>query len=126
MLLLDALVNLVLGIALLFFRTTASVLGIPGASSAFYPTILGAVLFGIGLALLLETYRGSGELVGLGLGGAVAINLSGGVALTGWLLLGDLEMPLRGQIILWTLAGVLVLISLAEIFIRRRSHSSAR
>lgn len=125
-LLLDALINLVLGAALLCFSVTAPMLGIPPAAHAFYPMILGAVLFGIGLALLWEVYRGAEQPVGLGLGGAVAINLCGGVALTGWLLLGNLDVPLRGRIVLWTLAVVLVVISLAEIFIRRRSHSSAR
>jgi len=35
--------------------------------------ILGAVLFGIGIALILEGVPGAGQLVGLGLGGAIAI-----------------------------------------------------
>ena len=117
---LDALINLVLGAALLFFRTTAPILGIPPASQAFYPTILGAVLFGIGLALLWEIYRGEDHPVGLGLGGAVVINLSGGAALTAWLVLGDLNVPTHGQLILWALAVLLVVISLAEIVTRRR------
>ena len=123
---LDALINLVLGAALLFFRTTAPILGIPPASQAFYPTILGAVLFGVGLALLWEIYRGENHPVGLGLGGAVVINLSGGAALMAWLLFGDLDVSMRGQIILWALAVVLVFISLAELIIRQRGPSHAR
>ncbi len=82
--------------------------------------ILGAVLFGIGIALIWEGIRGDGQLVGLGLGGAIAINLSGGLALTGWLLFGDLSLPLRGQLFLWGLASILVLISLAELRMRSK------
>ncbi len=111
----DALINFLLGGALRFFPFTAVWLGIPEASSSFYPTILGGVLFGIGIALAWEARRGEGQAVGLGLAGAVAINLCGGVVLTIWLANGGLNIPLRGQIILWSLALALVLISLAEL-----------
>ena len=105
LLFLDALINLVLGALLIFFpRSLVEVLGIPGVESAFYPSILGAVLFGIGLALLIE--RGSGG--GLGLRGAVTINLSGGMGLGLWLIFGELEIPLHGQILLWGLTALLV------------------
>ncbi len=114
----DALINLVLGGALLLFPFTARALGIPEVASSFYPTILGGVLFGIGLALLWETFRGEAQPVGLGLGGAVAINLCGGIVLTAWLLMGGLDIPFRGQVILWILAVTLVAISLVELAIR--------
>jgi len=39
---------------LLFPFGMAQVFGIPQANSSFYPTILGAVIFGIGISLLLE------------------------------------------------------------------------
>jgi hypothetical protein len=42
-----------------------------------------------------------GNGVGLGLGGAIAINLCGGLVLFGWLVFGDLSLPLRGLIFLW-------------------------
>jgi hypothetical protein len=118
-LLVDALINLVLGMALLAFPLTASWLGLPGTTSLFYPTILGAVLFGIGLALVWETIRRGTQPAGLGLGGAVAINLSGGLVLTFWLLIGDLDIPLRGHVILWMLAAALVVISVTELAARR-------
>ena len=114
-LLVDALINLVLGVALMAFELTAVWLGIPDAPNAFYPTILGAVLFGIGLALLFETFRQESQLVGLGLAGAITINLSGGAVLTLWLLFGDLSLPMRGQVILWSLAVILIVISSAEL-----------
>ncbi len=117
-LLLDGLINLLLGVALLSFETVRGWLGIPGSDTAFYPMILGGVLFGIGIALVWECVRRDAQPLGLGLGGAIAINLCGGLVLTGWLVFGDLALPLRGQVILWGLAAMLVLISLVELAVR--------
>ena len=111
-LLIDAIINLVLGVLLIFYSDPVVVfLGVPTADSAFYPSILGAVLFGIGIALLVERRIGGG----LGLGGAVSINLFGGVVLGFWLLFGDLVLPFRGLVFLWGLVVVLVGVSLIEI-----------
>lgn len=111
----DAAINLALGILLMAFPAgLVKVLGIPMAESSFYPTILGGVLFGIGLALLIECYRKSSRFVGLGLAGAIAINLCGGFVLAVWLLSDQLALPLRGHILLWFLVLLLVGISLLE------------
>jgi len=111
----DAAINLILGILLMAFPTgLVKALGIPMADPSFYATILGGVLFGIGLALLVENYRKSSRFAGLGLGGAIAINLCGGFVLAAWLLSGKLSLPLRGQIFLRSLVVVLVGISLLE------------
>lgn len=111
----DAAINLTLGILLLAFPLKlVKALGIPMADPSFYPSILGGVLFGIGLALLIECYRQSNGLNGLGLGGAIAINLCGGFVLALWLLSGRLSLPLRGQIFLWSLVLLLVGLSLIE------------
>ncbi len=113
---LDAAINLALGILLIAFPAPLITwLGIPGAASPFYPSILGAVLFGIGLALLLERYRPRPGMVGLGLAGAVAINLCSGLVLAGWLLLGRLSLPVRGNLLLGTLAVVLIGLSALEL-----------
>jgi hypothetical protein len=113
----DAAINLILGILLLAFPLKlVKALGMPLAEPSFYPTILGAVLFGIGLALLIECYRQSNGLIGLGLGGAIAINLCGGFVLAIWLLSGSLNLPVRGQIFLWFLVLLLVGLSLIEGF----------
>lgn len=110
----DAAINLILGILLLAFPLKLlKALGIPMADLSFYPSILGGVLFGIGLALLIECHRQSNGLSGLGLGGAIAINLCGGFVLAIWLLSGSLNLPLRGQIFLWSL--VLILVGLCAI-----------
>ena len=74
----DSLLNLLLGVLLVVFpRDLISFLGIPQPSSAFYPSILGAVLFGIGIALWMERGADGERARGLGLGGAVVINLCG-------------------------------------------------
>ena len=108
----DALINLVLGAALIFFPVgIVEWLGVPGAEPAFYPSILGGVLFGIGIALLRERRYGTG---GLGLWGAISINLCGGLVLAGWLLFGGMALPVRGLVFLWGLVAVLVGISAFE------------
>jgi hypothetical protein len=121
----DAAINLILGVLLIIFpKNLVSVLGIPNSDSAFYPGILGAVLFGIGIALLIERFRGS---EGLGLLGAISINLSGGGILAFWLLSGRLMLPLRGLVFLWTLVLILVGISVFELLAQashRLSHTA--
>jgi hypothetical protein len=115
-LILDAAINLILGSLLLVFSPRiVQLLGVPAAEQSFYPNILGGVLFGIGIALLIEFLRKSGSLVGLGLGGAIAINLCGGLVLTAWLILGELGIPTGGRVFLWTLAVILVLVSSVEL-----------
>jgi hypothetical protein len=119
-LLVDAAINLLLGGLLLAIpREVVAFLGLPPFTQPFYPTILGAVLFGIGIALIVEHVRRSPSFVGLGLGGAVVINLCGGAALAGWLVFGGLDLPLRGSIFLWGLVAVLVSVSAAELLVHR-------
>jgi hypothetical protein len=112
----DGIINLALGAILVFFpRSVVALLGVPDSASAFYPSILGGVLIGIGIALLVERRFQSTEAVGLGLAGAIAINLCGGVVLGYWLVFGGLVLPARGQVFLWTLVLVLVGISSVEL-----------
>lgn len=121
----DAAINLILGILLMAFPAgLVKALGIPMPGTPFYATILGGVLFGIGLALLLECYRKSNRFVGLGLGGAIAINLCGGFVLAAWLLSDKLTLPLRGHIFLWFLVLLLVGISLLECLSHLRKGKS--
>lgn len=123
LLIIDGIINLALGALLVIFpETLVSALGIPDAAPAFYPNILGAVLFGIGIALLFEQNNRHGVGAGLGLRGAIAINFCGGLMLAAWMLFGDLSLPLRGSVFLWTMVILLVGISLAEL-ISGRQHS---
>ncbi len=122
LLVVDAVINLGLGASLVLFpKGLVLALGIPDAEVAFYPSILGAVLFGIGLALLIERIRGSS---GLGLSGAIAINLCGGAVLAAWLVSGALAVPLRGRFLLWGLVVLLVGVSGLEIFSQARGRAA--
>jgi hypothetical protein len=119
----DAVINFLLGVLLLLvipFPNLSQYFGVPEVHHGFYASIMGAVFIGIGIALLIEIKRETQKkLIGLGLGGAVAINLCGGTALVGWLLFGDLGIPIRGTILLWTLALLLVGVSVIELWMQR-------
>ena len=123
-LLVDALINLVLGVLLVTFpKGVVELLGVPPTDATFYPSILGAVLIGIAVALVVEYVRRPNRAVGLGLHGAIAINLCGALFLVGWLLSGKLEIPLRGQVFLWGLATVLMIVSLVELVFSREDET---
>jgi hypothetical protein len=113
----DGIVNVTLGAILLLFPIGIDeFLGLPISKSTFYPSILGAVLFGIGIALFVEIFGFSRQVRGLGLAGAISINIIGAMALVFWLLFGSLSIPIRGQIILWTVGVVVLVIALFELF----------
>ncbi len=113
----DGIINLVLGILLLLVPFgMASFLGVPEPVSFLYPCVLGAVLFGIGIALLLEEWGGSKGVRGLGMGGAIVINFCGAGTLLGWLLMSSPDLPMRGQILLWCIAVVVLLVGVVELF----------
>jgi hypothetical protein len=117
-LILDAAINFALGVLLLFFSPSiVSALGVPPAESNFYPNILGSVFVGITIALLVEAFRPSGSrTAGLGLFGAIAINLCGGGVLALWLIFGNLNLPAKGVFFLWSLVAMLIVLSAAELF----------
>ena len=111
-LLLDGVGNVLLGVILLGFPLRlAAWLGIPDVTSRFYPSLFGAVLVGIGIALLMEYQREENQVRGLSLGGAMIINTCFGVVLAIWLLFGGYDLPAHGSGILWAL--VLVLLGLS-------------
>ena len=115
LLMIDSVINLLLGSVLLLFPPViVRFLGVPATETTFYPSVFGAVLIGIGIALLLDLSQGEDHGDGLGLRGAVAINLCGGFAVIAWLLLGNLDLPLRGEVFLWGLSVVLVGLSTVE------------
>jgi hypothetical protein len=120
----DAAINLALGVLLMFFpRGVMAALGVPVPDTAFYPSILGAVLTGIGLALIVERFRKSLGVAGLGLGGAICINLCGAGVLAVWLAGGSLSIPLHGYVFLWGIAIIVLGLSAVELlaqFKRRR------
>ncbi len=117
LLLADAVINLVLGVLLLTYpQSLVEVLGLPAVRSAFFPSVLGGVLIGIGIALLLAR-RGGAK--GLGLDGAIAINLCGAGVVVGWLLVSPDTIPPRGRWTLWTVAALVICIGLIELRYQR-------
>jgi hypothetical protein len=115
----EGVVNLVFGVVLMAFPSRLfEPLGVPSSEERFYPTVLGAVLFGIGVALLIESNRLPGGIIGLGLGGAIAINLAAASVLFVWLIWGDLDIPTRGRVLLGLLSAGLVAISSFELWAR--------
>ena len=113
----DCIINLLLGFLLLLFPAgLVDYLGLPFTGNYFYTSILGGIIFGIGIALGLEWKGVTKGIRGLGLGGAIAINLFGGGTLLYWILFGNLGLPLRGNITLWIVAVLVLGIGLIELF----------
>ena len=113
----DGVINLVLGLLLILFPLgIAEIFGVLRTNSDFYPTILGGVIFGIGIALLIERYGFRKGVRGLGLGGAIAINLCGSLVLIVWLLSAPPEIPVRGHAILWSIAIIVFGVGIIEAF----------
>jgi hypothetical protein len=109
LLLLDGIGNVALGLILLLLpHQVIRFLSASMASEPMFVSILGAILFAIGVALLLEALKKSPEHVGLGLTGAVLINLSFAIVLALWLIFGDLNLYPRGSLVLWILVVVLI------------------
>jgi hypothetical protein len=112
----DGFFNVMLGLLLILFPFgIADFFGVPISSTNFYSTILGGVIFGIGIALYIERYGYMNNIRGLGLGGAIAINVCGGLVLLIWLLINPFNLPLRGYIILWTIAMIVLLVGIIEL-----------
>ena len=112
----DGTVNIVLGAALLFCPAgLLEILGLPGTNTFFYTSILGAIIFGIGFALFIELLGAPVKARGLGLGGAIAINLCGGGVLLFWLVAVPLNISLRGCVVLWLVAIIVLAIGVAEL-----------
>ena len=117
LLLADAVINMILGVLLLTYpQSLVEVLGLPAVRSAFFPSVLGGVLIGIGIALLLARRGGTN---GLGLDGAIAINLCGAGVVVGWLLVAPDTISPRGRWTLWTVAALVICIGLVELRYRR-------
>jgi hypothetical protein len=126
-LIIDAIVNFALGIVLMIFPNgLMSFLGLPITYEPFYTSVLGAVLFGIALALVIECVGGHRMMKGLGMGGAIAINVCGACVIMLWLVSGRLIISLRGYLVLWILVFVLLLISGIEVLLVSPSTGSGQ
>jgi hypothetical protein len=76
----------------------------------------------VGAALLLEAFGGPQGFSGLGLAGAIAINFCGAGVLAVWLVAAPPAIPLRGLIILGTIAVVVLGLGLIELLAGLRRH----
>ena len=115
LILVDAIINVIIGVILLLFPLgIPGWLGLPHSANPFYPLILGAVILGIGLALIIEFSPRPTNWRGLGLEGAITINFCGGGMLLIWLIFFNSNIPLRGLIILWTVAIVVLTVGIIE------------
>ena len=111
----DSVVNVVLGVCLLAMPSaTIDVFGLPGTRTNFYVTVLGAVLLGIGIALWIER-RNQDPWRGLGLVGAIVINVLGAGTVLVWLLLDPFSMPMRGYVTLWFVTVIVLAAALVEL-----------
>ncbi len=122
----DVVIHLIPGIALLFFPDVIiDALGIPVPGTRFYASVLGAMLSGIGLALLAERFRKTLGIAGLGQGGSICVKICTGGVLSAWLVHGDLPIPVQGYAILGLIAFALLMLSGAQFWVQiRHSHDS--
>ena len=119
LLLIDGIINIILGIIILLFPFGVDkLLGVPHPDSYFYSTILGAIIFGIGASLIIEICGFERNIRGLGLSGAIVLNIIGASALLVWLIIDPFDIPLRGYIILWSLAVLVLSVGIVEIILK--------
>lgn len=117
LLIVDGVVNTLLGLVLLTFPFgSGEILGLPKSENNFYPMILGAVLLGIGIALFIEVIYFYKRKRGLGLDGAIVINMAASVVLILILIFGQLNVSTTGLIILWIVGLSVLIIGFVEYF----------
>ena len=119
---LDGYGNIILGLPLLLVPNKVSNFFGLSMDQPLYPILLGAILIGIGIALLLECY--SKKHQGLGIAGAICINLTVGIILGFWLILNHSVLSNHGYIVLWFLVVILIGIGSIELFALKNSKTS--
>ncbi len=104
---------LLLAVPGLLIRT----LGWPPEPMRFWPRLLGAMQAAIALGIVTTLMRWShdGMSAGIGLAGAIVINLTMAFALFSMLFLGPYAPTRRGRFVIGVLAGILLLLALVEI-----------
>ena len=95
----------------------AKIAGLPHGNTAFWPRLFGAALLGIAAAFAFEGYTRLNTNIsasGLGLGGAVIINLITILSLIGLILFKGTRTR-RGHLLLWSMSLLLTFLMLFEI-----------
>lgn len=107
-----------IGLIMIFLPITAArIAGFPHGNTSFWPRLFGAALLGIAGAFAVEGYNVAGgaiEAKGLGLGGAVTINLTAILSLFGTLIFAGVTTR-RGKILIWLMILLLLFLTLFEI-----------
>jgi hypothetical protein len=117
LLLIDGTVNLAVGLVLLCYPLgIGDYLELPKSDNNFYPVILGALIFSIGIALFIESKYYEGGIRGLGIEGAIIINIITSSALIIFLIFGRLNISIVGSIILWFVGILVFIIGVVEFF----------
>lgn len=106
-----ALVALLLLVPLVAIR----ILGLPPATTGFWPRFVGGLLLAIGVAAIATDQGWMKPGTGLGIGGFVAINLMSAFVIASLLVTGNQVPSRRGRIALWLLAIALTALGFAEI-----------
>jgi hypothetical protein len=106
----DAGLRLILGALLVLApRLTLTGLGLPKAPETFWPRVLGILLLALAAGTIVDVrWPGKG---GPMLGGLVALNVATSFALATGLVVGQLDIPRRGRLLMW--AGVILSAMLA-------------
>ena len=91
----------------------AALLGLPSATAAFWPRLLGGLLLGLTAAMLVQgLFPNVRTLTPAGL---IAINVTTGIVLAGLLMLAKAATTRRGRLLLWALVLALAALVSFEI-----------
>lgn len=108
---------------IVFPRDLISFLEVPEPGSVSCPTFL--ALYSSTLGSRFGWSKGL-TARGLGLGGAIAINLCGALVLAAWLLFGDLALSIKRAGMPWGTVVILIVVSLAAVTSVRHGRETAR
>jgi hypothetical protein len=121
----DGILDLLFGAVLLAYpKGLVSFLGLPQTGITLYPGVLGGILVGVGAGLVLQQLLDR-PIPSRGVEIPIITNLGGAGALIALLAIGGLQIPLKGHIVLWVVAIVVLATAVAEIYFHfagRREH----
>lgn len=90
-----------------------SLLGLPKVPETFWPRMTGILLLAIACGTAIEVrFPGKG---GPSLGGLVALNLAAAFALATALVVGQLDIPRRGRLLVWLAALCSAILGLVQL-----------
>lgn len=110
----DAGLRLLLGgMFVLAPRMTLSALGLPKAIETFWPRLVGVFLLALAAGAIVDVrWPGKG---GPALGGLVALNVATSFALATGLVVGQLDIPKRGRLLMWLAVILSALLALTQL-----------